>query len=88
MSMSMEIVPENISRKVDSLGRVSIPSGLRSRFGIEAGDEINFGTCGKYICVSKADSVDMSKYLICEEILKELGEEVPQKLQEILGNNW
>ena len=87
MNMSMDVVPENISRRVDALGRISIPSGLRRRFGIETGDEIVFGTCGRYICVSKEDTEDMSKYVTCKEILEELGEEIPQKLQDLLGKN-
>lgn len=29
----IDLINENLSRKIDSLGRVSIPSGLRSRFG-------------------------------------------------------
>ena len=36
----MELLKENTSRKVDSLGRVSIPKSMRDRLDINEGDEV------------------------------------------------
>lgn len=40
----MKLFAENDCRKVDTLGRVSIPKGMRNRMGINAGDEMWFFT--------------------------------------------
>lgn len=84
----MNIVHENISRKVDSLGRVSIPSGLRSRYGLSAGDEVSFSTCttpaADYILMSKDTGID-PKYVVATEVLADLGCEIPSQLQNIMA---
>ena len=38
----MEIIKENTTRKIDSLGRISIPKGMRDRLEIKTGDEMEF----------------------------------------------
>jgi AbrB family looped-hinge helix DNA binding protein len=38
------LIPENNSYKVDGSGRVVIPSYLRSKFRIEAGDQLEYFT--------------------------------------------
>ncbi len=38
----MEIIKENTTRKLDSLGRISIPKGMRDRLEIKTGDEMEF----------------------------------------------
>ena len=52
-----ELVPENRPYMVDSAGIVIIPSHLRSKFGIEIGDEMDYYTTfidGKwFVCVTK-----------------------------------
>jgi len=40
----MQLVNENVSRKIDSLGRISIPKGLRDRLGMATDTELNFYT--------------------------------------------
>lgn len=81
--MDYNICDENVSRKVDSLGRVSIPSGLRSRYGFSAGDELNFSTLDmpgrNYVLMYKDNGVD-PKYQVACEALKELGCEIPAAL--------
>lgn len=81
--MSYNICDENITRKVDSLGRVSIPSGLRSRYGFNSGDELNFSTMTTgirdYVLMYKDSGID-PKYEVAYETLKELGCEIPQAL--------
>ena len=38
----MKLIDENATRKLDSLGRVSIPKGLRDRLKMRVGEEIYF----------------------------------------------
>jgi len=40
----MQLINENTSRKVDSLGRISIPKGMRDRMGMPQDTELNFYT--------------------------------------------
>lgn len=83
----MTIVSENTTRKVDSLGRLSIPKSMRDRFNINQNDEIEFGTFndgGKvYICLSKKDNVSEAEALV--ERLDALGIEPPDELLEMAG---
>ena len=52
----VELIPENTSRKLDNLGRIVIPKGIRSRLGISEADELQFYTMRKdgisYICLT------------------------------------
>lgn len=81
--MDYNICDENVSRKVDSLGRVSIPSGLRSRYGFNSGDELEFATLStgsrNYVLMYKDNGVD-PKYQVAFDVLKELGCEIPKEL--------
>ena len=38
----MKITKENVSRKLDSLGRISIPKGIRDRMRLEVNEEMEF----------------------------------------------
>lgn len=83
--MAIKVVKENISRKVDNLGRISIPSGLRSRFSIKAGDELVFSTMNmdgvNYIAMT-GDVEENNKYLEAIRVLEELKCEIPERLKE------
>ena len=83
----MTIVSENTSRKIDNLGRVSIPKSMRDRFRINPNDEVEFGVCndgGKvYICLSKKDNASEAETLV--ERLDALGIEPPDELLEMAG---
>ena len=39
--MNIKIMPENTSRKIDKGGRLTIPAGMRNRFGLELGDKMD-----------------------------------------------
>ena len=40
--MSAKVMPENTSRKIDKGGRLTIPAGMRNRFGLELGDKMDY----------------------------------------------
>ena len=83
----MTVVKENTTRKVDSLGRVSIPKSMRDRFNIKSNDEIEFSVCYMdnmtYICMNKKNDVNKAEILAAE--LDALGIEIPEQLADMLG---
>lgn len=84
----MNLVSENVSRKIDSLGRVGIPKGLRDRLEINTNDELEFFVLNhdngeQYICFTNHKIKD-NQYAIAAQVLTELGIELPEKLVERL----
>ena len=84
----MELVKENTTRKVDSLGRVSIPKGMRDRLEIAVNDEVEFYLLSddvgeQYVCLTNHKHGN-SKYEIAAQVLTELGLEVPEEIEEKL----
>jgi bifunctional DNA-binding transcriptional regulator/antitoxin component of YhaV-PrlF toxin-antitoxin module len=81
----MTLVPENTTRRVDGLGRITLPRGLRQRFAIDEKSEMEIYTMnfnGKnYICLGEANEID-DKYITAKNVLEELGVEVPPELLE------
>lgn len=79
----MRLIPENTSRKLDNLGRIVIPKGLRIRFGIADGEDLEFFTMqaeGKnFICLTNNREEDI-KYRAAASVLEELGLDIPQEL--------
>lgn len=53
------MIYEEISRRVDSAGRISIPKHLRKKYGCNEGVEVDFYTFEKdgkwFICMTPAD---------------------------------
>ena len=85
----MTFLSEKASRKVDSLGRISIPKSLRDRFEINPNDEMEFSVCYDgnqiYICMKK--KVDVSKAEILASELAGMGLPIPEELEKMLGEN-
>ena len=81
---------ENTARKVDALGRISIPKGMRNRFEIENNDELEFFTMrdsgNMYICMRKVATVDevKEKYAQIANLMEELGLDIPAEVAEQL----
>lgn len=84
----MKLIKENTTRKVDTLGRVSIPKGMRDRLNIKDGEEMDFYLLeddygNQYVALAKQIE-DNNKYIIAANVLKELSLEVPEKLEELI----
>lgn len=79
----MIIRPENTSRKIDGLGRITIPKSLRDRMGIDVNDDMELfvieGGGRTYIAISPVDAVN-ERYKIAAEALLEMGITVPAEL--------
>ena len=81
----MELIKENTTRKVDSLGRVSIPKGMRDRLEINEGDEVEFYLLTaddgeQYVCLTN-HRVQNNRYEIAAQVLAELGFDIPEELE-------
>lgn len=81
----IELLEENTTRKMDALGRISIPKSMRLRFRINEGDSLEFYTFKQdgetYIAMKKFVDVE-EKYKIAAEVLGECGYEVPDGIIE------
>ena len=79
--MEMRLQYENQNRKVDNLGRVTIPKSIRDRLGWTQNDDIEFYTMNnEFIVLSKKEMRDR-RYDIAIEVLEELGIEIPKALR-------
>lgn len=78
------IRPENTTRKIDALGRITIPKSIRDRMLIGENDDLAFYTLSQdgveYICLTKNGGVD-PRYLAARSVLEELGIKVPVELE-------
>ena len=80
----MKLFAENDSRKIDSLGRVTIPKSMRNRMGLREGDEMWFFSLVddnglEYIAMTNQVGEDYRK-AIARKVLEELGLEIPAVL--------
>lgn len=78
--------PENVIKTVDSLGRITLPKGLRDRMYISSdNNELEIFTMemeGKtYICLSSPDTFDNRLYAAAE-VFREMGVPLPEIMQE------
>ena len=81
----MELLKENTSRKVDSLGRVSIPKSMRDRLDINEGDEVEFYLLNadngeQFVCLTN-HRPGSNKYENAAKVLAELGIDIPEELE-------
>lgn len=80
------MIQENVTRRIDSLGRISIPKSLRDRLKIQTNDEIEFYSMETngvwYICMTKVGN--NARYVAAAEVLEELGIEVPKELADMV----
>lgn len=80
----MELIKENTTRKLDNLGRVSVPKSMRDRLSLRDGDEVEFYMLHDgdnfYVAFGKSDMVDL-RYQRAAEVLNALGIEIPEELK-------
>jgi len=83
--MTTIINNENTKRRIDNLGRISLPKSMRDRLDINANDELEFFMIednGKQYIACAKSSIDKkdSRKKIAADVLKELGYDVPEEL--------
>ena len=81
----MQLINENTSRKVDSLGRISIPKGMRDRMGMPQDTELNFYTLitdkGEQMICLAPTTFRRDRFYVAAEVLDELGLDLPKELR-------
>ena len=81
----MEIIAENTTRKIDSLGRIGVPKGIRNRFCLDINQEMDFftmrGDDGKnYVLFTPVEVLsEAEKYERVVELMQKLELEVPEE---------
>lgn len=71
-----------IVRKIDTLGRIVIPKGMRLQLGLLEGDEVELAVNGDKIEMrAVVNRSDNERYEIAREVLRELGVEIPEVLK-------
>ena len=85
----LSIMPMNVSRKIDTLGRVVMPEGIRDTYKLNIGDEVYFSILNndgqQYVGISKTNE-DLVKYKIAMQVLLDLDLDVPEELAEKVEN--
>ena len=74
------LIPENNTYKVDSSGRIVIPSHLRSKFRIEVGDQVEYFTSfiddSWFLCVRLDAKIQVERAMAAIEEAQAALEEV------------
>lgn len=71
-----------IIRKIDTLGRIVIPKGMRLQLGLLEGDKVELAVNGDKIEMRAViNRSDNERYEIAREVLRELGVEIPEVLK-------
>lgn len=89
----MNLIDENTTRKIDSLGRISVPKGIRNRMHLDNNQEMSFYTFKyegrEYVAfapVAISDMEEEEKCLTAFDLLVELGIDVPDELSARLSS--
>lgn len=81
----MQLINENTSRKIDSLGRISIPKGMRDRMQMPENTELNFYTLitdkGEQMICLAPTTFRRDRFYVAAEVLDELGLDLPKELR-------
>lgn len=78
-----EIICENTTRKIDALGRIGVPKGIRNRLRLDVNQEMDFftmrGADGKdYVLFAPVEELsEAEKYARVIDLMNNLGLEVP-----------
>lgn len=81
----MQLINENVSRKIDSLGRISLPKGLRDRLELGEGAELKIFTLitnkGEQLICLAPNNFRRDRFYVAAEVLDELGLDLPKELR-------
>ena len=83
--MKPEIIAENTTRKIDGLGRIGVPKGIRNRLRLDINQEMDFfpmrGEDGKdYVLFTPVVELsEAEKYERVVELMQSLDLEVPEE---------
>ena len=70
----------NMSRKVDTLGRVVIPKSIRDELNIQVGEELEIAMIDGWVAFGK--TTEKEQYIVAKQVLEGLGLEIPKELIE------
>ena len=73
----MNLINESASRKIDDLGRITIPKNMRKRLSVRAGKY--------YVCLTSKRNPPSYKYKIVTDIVKEYNIEVPKEFLDAIA---
>lgn len=73
----------NITKKMDSLGRVVIPKILRDKYNLNDGEELEVAIIDGWIALRKVQANEDERLKIAREVLIEKGLVVPKELMEL-----
>lgn len=80
----------NLSKSVDSTGRISIPKKIREQFNINAGDDLDLYTCvgedGFYYICLKTSAQEYDEIQSAIDVLRAHGYEIPETLSAYLAD--
>lgn len=52
-----------MNRKIDNMGRISIPKEMRTKLGLDVGDEVKIEIKNKQVIVTNPNELDLKSYI-------------------------
>lgn len=85
-----QLIPENVIRKIDHLGRITLPKGLRDRMYLSNDNaelEIFTAVIDNRQCICLSSPVDeATRLLAAAEVFAECGVELPHEMKQHIEN--
>ena len=84
-----QLVPENVTRKLDNLGRITLPKGLRDRMYLNDNTELEIFTAnvdGRNCIVLATPETEASKLLLAQQLFQECDIKLPNEIIEYIDS--